>query len=166
VKQCTDRNDTQKGKGGVSSPPKGGGKESTIHMIYILNTSVDNSKRVGTALCRIYGIGKELSQQICDDLGVSTTLQVDQLTPLHIDMINQLIPQNYAIGSDLQSEIRGRKERLARISSYRGIRHTHGLPTRGQRTHCNAQTARRTRFQISKAEPKRNREAARPKGRN
>lgn len=123
-------------------------------MIYILNTELRNDQRTGHALCRIYGIGKPLSKQICDDLGISTGLRVSQLTPLHIDMIGQLLPHAYTIGSDLQSETRIRKERLVIISSYRGIRHSQGLPVRGQRTHGNAQTTRRSRFHLPKVAPK------------
>lgn len=121
-----------------------------IQMIYVLNTDLRNDQRVGNALCKIYGIGKQLSKQICDDLGISTALQVSQLTPSHIDMIGQLLPQAYTIGSGLQSEIRGRKERLVMISSYRGIRHSRGLPVRGQRTHGNARTVRRAGSHLPK----------------
>ena len=119
-------------------------------MIYVLNTELKNTQRVDNALCQIYGVGKQLSKQICDDLGISTALRVSQLTPLHIDMIGQILPQAYTIGSDLQSEIRIRRERLVMISSYRGIRHSRGLPVRGQRTHGNAQTARRSQFHLPK----------------
>ena len=119
-------------------------------MIYILNTELRNNQKISNALCQIYGIGKQLSKQICDDLGISTSLRVSQLTPLHIDLIGQHLPQAYTIGSDLQSEVRIKKERLVLISSYRGIRHSRGLPVRGQRTHGNAQTARRSQFYLSK----------------
>jgi small subunit ribosomal protein S13 len=119
-------------------------------MIYVLNTDLRNNQRISNALCQIYGIGKQLSKQICDDLGIGTSLRIGQLTPAHVDMIGQLLPQAFTIGSDLQSEIRRRKERLVMISSYRGIRHSRGLPVRGQRTHGNAQTARRAQFHLPK----------------
>jgi len=119
-------------------------------MIYILNTNLNDDKRIGPALCKIYGIGDQLSKQICDDLGVSIDLKVKDLAQSHIDSLSQVIPQAYVIGAELQGETRKRKERLVLVSSYRGIRHSQGLPSRGQRTHGNAQTARKSRFNLSK----------------
>ncbi len=108
------------------------------------------------ALSSIYGVGDTLSKQICDDLGISTSLKISQLSPLQVDMLNQVIPQNYSIGADLQNEVRKRKERLVAVSSYRGIRHSQGLPARGQRTHGNARTARKGQFLLTKTSAKKN----------
>ncbi len=119
-------------------------------MIYILNTNLSDNKKIGNALPKIYGIGNQLSKQICDDLGISSGLKVGDLSPSHIDLLSQTIPQTYVIGAELQGETRRSKERLALVSSYRGIRHSQGLPSRGQRTHGNAQTARKGRFHLSR----------------
>lgn len=119
-------------------------------MIYILNTNLSDKQKIGKALCEVYGVGNQLSKQICDDLGISSSLKVEDLSPSHIDLLSQTIPQNYVIGAELQGETRRSKERLVLVSSYRGIRHSQGLPSRGQRTHGNAQTARKGRFNLSK----------------
>lgn len=116
------------------------------------------------ALSSIYGVGDTLSKQICDDLGISTSLKISQLSPLQVDMLNQVIPQNYSIGADLQSEVRKRKERLVAVSSYRGIRHSQGLPARGQRTHGNARTARKGQFLLTKTSTKKNKTLLRNRG--
>lgn len=119
-------------------------------MIYILNTNLNEKSRISKALCEIYGVGNQLSNQICDDLGISSGLKVEDLSPSHIDLLSQAIPQTYLIGTELQGETRKSKDRLILVSSYRGIRHSQGLPSRGQRTHGNAQTARRGRSNSSK----------------
>lgn len=119
-------------------------------MIYILNTNLNDKKKINKALSEIYGVGNQLSKQICDDLGISCGLKVGDLSPSHIDWLSQAIPQTYVIGAELQGETRKSKERLILVSSYRGIRHSQGLPSRGQRTHGNAQTARKGRFNLSK----------------
>jgi small subunit ribosomal protein S13 len=119
-------------------------------MIYILNTNLNDNKKIGKALCEIYGLGNQLSNQICDDLGISSSLKVEDLSPSQIDLLSQAIPHTYVIGAELQGEIRRSKERLVLVSSYRGIRHSQGLPSRGQRTHGNAQTARKGRFNLSR----------------
>ena len=47
------------------------------------------------------------------------------------------------VGAQLRGWVRQNKDRLKRISSYRGIRYAQGLPCRGQRSHGNAQTVRK-----------------------
>ena len=134
-------------------------------MIYILNTNLQDKKPVGKALSSIFGVGDSLSKQICDDLGVSISLKVHQLSPSQIDLLNQGIPQTSSIGAELQGEIRQRKERLVLISSSRGIRHSQGLPTRGQRTHGNARTARKGQFFVSNLSAKKNKSGTKNKNR-
>ena len=123
-------------------------------MIYILSTNLKDNKPIAKALSSIYGIGDSLSKQICDDLGISISLKGNQLSPSQIEMLNQIIPQTYSIGVELQGELRKRRERLVIVSTYRGIRHSQGLPTRGQRTHGNARTVRKGRFAVSKVSAK------------
>lgn len=111
-------------------------------MVYILNTNLKNNKKVRTALCEIYGIGKTLSTQICDQLGFSEEYKIRNLTNFQIQQLSQLIAQNFVIGGDLRRDRRNNKNRLVSIGCYRGFRHNMGLPVRGQRTHGNARTAK------------------------
>ncbi len=111
-------------------------------MIYILNANLKDTQPLWRALCKVYGINSVLSNQICDDLGISRKVKTNQLLPSQIDLLNQVVPQDYLTGAELYSQLRQKLERLTIISSYRGIRHSQGLPTRGQRTHGNAQTSR------------------------
>lgn len=112
-------------------------------MIYILGANLRDSQKVWRSLCKVHGINGILSRQICDDLGISRQIKISQLLPSQIDLLNQIVPQDYLTGAELQTEVRRNQERLITISTYRGIRHSQGLPTRGQRTHGNAQTSRR-----------------------
>jgi len=112
-------------------------------MVYILNTNLKNNKKVRTALCDIYGLGKTLSSQICDQLGFSEKLKISTLTNFQIQQLSQIITQNFLIGGDKRRDLRNNKNRLIAIGCYRGFRHNIGLPVRGQRTHGNARTARR-----------------------
>jgi small subunit ribosomal protein S13 len=112
-------------------------------MVYILNTNLKNNKKVRTALCEIYGLGKTLSSQICDQLGFSEKLKISTLTNFQIQQLSQTIAQNFLIGGDKRRDLRNNKNRLIAIGCYRGFRHNIGLPVRGQRTHGNARTARR-----------------------
>ena len=124
-------------------------------MIYILNANLKDTQPLWRALCKVYGINSVLSNQICDDLGVSRKVKTNQLLPSQIDLLNQVVPQDYLTGAELHSQLRQKLERLTAISSYRGIRHSQGLPTRGQRTHGNAQTSRARSIRVSGGGPQR-----------
>jgi len=112
-------------------------------MVYILNTNLKDNKKVRSALCDIYGIGKSLSSQICDLLGFSDFYKIKNLTNFQIQQLSQIITQNFIIGGDLRRDRRNNKNRLVFIGCYRGFRHNMGLPVRGQRTHGNARTAKK-----------------------
>lgn len=124
-------------------------------MIYILGANLKDTQTVCRALCKVYGINTILSNQICDDLGISRKVKTNQLLPSQIDLLNQVVPQDYLTGVELQAKTRQKRERLIAISSYRGIRYSQGLPARGQRTHGNAQTSRRTPLRGSGSPEKR-----------
>ncbi len=115
-------------------------------MASILNTYLKEEKQLNIALCDIFGIGPNLSKQICDQLGVNYTLCFNKLTESQIEQISQLLNQNYCTGLELKQNTRKNIQRLIRIASYRGFRHIQGLPTRGQRTHTNAKNARNSRI--------------------
>lgn len=114
-------------------------------MVYILNTNLKNNKKARRALCEIYGIGKSLSNQICDQLGLSENFKIETLTLYQTEQLSQIITQNFLIGAEKRREIRTNINRLGFIGCYRGFRHNIGLPVRGQRTHGNARTARSLR---------------------
>ena len=112
-------------------------------MAYILNTSVPENKKCIVALNEIHGLGKNLTVQICDQLGFSPQIKCRHLSLNQIDRLTRCISQNYLTGVDLKDKISKSKERLVAINSYRGFRYIERLPCRGQRTHGNAQTARK-----------------------
>jgi small subunit ribosomal protein S13 len=57
--------------------------------------------------------------------------------------MTQIITQKNSTGVELSRLIQTNKKRLVFIASYRGFRHSQGLPVRGQRTHGNARTSRK-----------------------
>jgi small subunit ribosomal protein S13 len=111
-------------------------------MIYFLNTSINNKKRVRFALQKVFGLGRSESNEICDSVGISEEIKISSLSQSQLALLETRIEEGWLIGLDLQKRKVGEKARLRRISSYRGIRHAQGLPCRGQRTHTNAKTVR------------------------
>jgi small subunit ribosomal protein S13 len=112
-------------------------------MIYIFNTNLESKKTVKVALKNIYGIGDKIACQICDKIGISRSLRVKQLTNIQTEKLAVLINQKNLLGAELKQQRRKNVQRLIKVACYRGFRHTESLPCRGQRTHGNAQTARR-----------------------
>jgi small subunit ribosomal protein S13 len=113
-----------------------------FHMIYLLNNNFEESQKVRLALQKIYGINIFLSNQICDQLGFSQQIRVQNLTALQIDQLVRVVNQYYFTSSELKRIIQSDIKRLSQIGSYRGFRHTLSLPVRGQRTKTNSRSVR------------------------
>ena len=112
-------------------------------MVYILNSILQDNKKCTHSLNGCFGLGLQLSQQICDLLGVSRNIKLNKLTGGQRSRLVECISQNYQIGTQLKSDIKKYKARLLSISCYRGIRISRNLPCRGQRTHGNSRTCRK-----------------------
>lgn len=115
-------------------------------MSYILGTHLNTAKQVKIALTQIFGIGHKKALQICAHLGLSDTMLVNELTRYQFDQITQFISQHYNIDSELRRMIESDIKRFISIGSYRGFRHNDGLPVRGQRTHTNAKSCRKSKL--------------------
>lgn len=118
-------------------------------MLYVLNTNLNTKKKLYIALTEIYGLGNHNSSQICDLLGVSGDRRLKQLSSSQIEQLTQLVNQNYNIGSEIKRSTIKNIQRFIKIASYRGFRHTEGLPVRGQRTHGNSNTRRKLKGNLS-----------------
>lgn len=122
----------------------------------LLGIDIPNNKRVAFALRYIYGVGPTRAELIINKLGIDPALRSQELTEEQINRIVHFIGENgWKVEGDLRREITSNLKRLQAIKCYRGIRHIHRLPVRGQRTRTNARTrkgARKTVGVIKKAE--------------
>ncbi len=122
----------------------------------LLGIDIPNNKRVSYALRYIYGVGPTRADLIITTLGIDPALRSQELTEEQINRIVQFIGERgWKVEGDLRREITSNLKRLQAIKCYRGIRHIHRLPVRGQRTRTNARTrkgARKTVGVIKKAE--------------
>lgn len=117
-------------------------------MARISGVDIPREKRIVIALTYIYGIGKSLAGQILQEAGVSEDTRVRDLTENELGKIRDAISQ-YKVEGDLRREVSMNIKRLIEIGSYRGIRHRHGLPTRGQHTKNNSRTRKGPRRTIA-----------------
>ena len=109
-------------------------------MARIAGVNIPQNKLVHIGLTYIYGIGQKFSNQICKNLEISKSKRVNQLTDDQILKIREYIDQNFTVEGDLRRENSLSIKRLIDLATYRGTRHRKKLPTRGQRTRCNART--------------------------
>ena len=109
-------------------------------MARIAGVNIPVNKIVQTGLTYIYGIGDNYSKQICDSLNIPKSMRVNELTDDKILKIREYIDKNFLVEGDLRRETSLSIKRLIDLATYRGSRHKKKLPTRGQRTRCNART--------------------------
>ena len=108
----------------------------------IAGVNIPENKRIVIALTYIYGIGNSLSEKILKELKVDADKKASDLTQKEVGDLKDYIEKNYKIEGDLRRQIMINVKRLKDIGSWRGHRHSKGLPVRGQRTKTNNRTVR------------------------
>lgn len=111
-------------------------------MARISGVTIPDQKQIHVALTYVYGIGPKTSHDILTASKVDPTVRVKNLTDGEIGRIQTVINDSLTVEGELQRVVSTNLKRLKDISSYRGIRHKNGLPSRGQRTRTNARTRR------------------------
>ena len=117
-------------------------------MARIAGVDLPREKRIEIALTYIYGIGRNIADEIIEATGVNPDTRVKDLTEEDIGKLRDYIDHHLKVEGDLRREVSMNIKRLMEIGCYRGLRHRRGLPVRGQRTHTNARTRKGPRKQI------------------
>lgn len=109
-------------------------------MARLFGVDLPRNKRVEVALTYVFGIGHSRSREICDAVGIGSTLRTESLTDENIANIRSFVEQHFKVEGDLRRDIGLSIKRLTDLNCYRGARHKKGLPVRGQNTRSNART--------------------------
>jgi len=128
-------------------------------LVRLANTDIKGEKPVLYGLARIYGLGVNFSNAVCEVLKIDKRTKIGALDEKTIQEIEYVINNpasknipkwtynrrgDYDSGEDMH--LTGPKLKLTqefdvrkmkKIKSYKGIRHMYGLPVRGQRTRGN-----------------------------
>jgi small subunit ribosomal protein S13 len=126
------------------------------HIIRIGGSDIDGQESLIQGLARIRGVGLRMSKTILAHLGMDPNDRLGFITDEHIDAIEAILDDPLAAGfpywfvnrprdrmsgkmlhltgSDLDFANRNDIDRLRRIKSWRGTRHSLGLKVRGQHT--------------------------------
>ncbi len=110
-------------------------------MARLAGIELQDNWRVDYALTRLKGIGWTLSKKVLTELKIDHARRVSTLSTEDIANLVAKV-EEYPIEGELARRVRGDIKRLQAINTYRGLRHTRGLPARGQRTRSNARTKR------------------------
>jgi small subunit ribosomal protein S13 len=115
----------------------------------VIGIDIPDNKRLEISLTYLYGIGRRLSNEIIEKLGLDPDMRAHKLTQDDIARINQLLQSSYIVEGDLRRQVQNNIKRLISIHSYRGLRHRTGLPVRGQRTKTNSRTRKGRRKTVA-----------------
>lgn len=133
--------------------------EKVKHIIRVVNTDLVGSKKLIYALQKIKGLGPMYSNMICSLAKVDKDKKAGSLNHDEVKKLEQAIldphkfnipswmfnrRNDYETGADIHiisGDLKFIKEndmkRMQRTKSYKGLRHSVGLPVRGQRTKSN-----------------------------
>jgi small subunit ribosomal protein S13 len=113
----------------------------------LVGVNLPDNKRIDIALTYIYGLGRANVLPVLKEANIEPEKRSHTLTEEELGRLQKAL-EKYKIEGDLRAEIYENVKRLRDIGSYRGIRHTRGLPAHGQRTRSNARTKRGKRVTI------------------
>jgi len=100
-------------------------------------------------LKNIYGVGDQKALNFSLFIGASPSSNYQSLSPQKKDVLNKLITyykrskNNMAIYKNLKTYKNEQIKRKIKLNTLGGRRHKLNLPTRGQRTRCNAKNSRK-----------------------
>jgi small subunit ribosomal protein S13 len=106
----------------------------------IAGVDIPENKKVRYSLRYIYGIGPQTADDILSETKIDPDTKARELTDDDVGRIAAYLDTNLIVEGSLRRQVQQNIQRLRDIRSYRGERHRKGLPTRGQRTRCNART--------------------------
>ena len=110
--------------------------------VNILNTSLNNNKKLYYQIQKIYGLGSSTALKVCNQFGISKNVIINNIKPNVLLNIENFLSTNKEIllVADLHKFEFENVKNLKNIKSYRGFRHLYNLSVRGQRTKTNCKT--------------------------
>ena len=114
---------------------------NVLSTVRILGITLPDNKRMEIALTTLYGVGRSRARTILEQAKVDFGKKPKDLSGVEENDIRKIVEQ-FKIEGDLKRQVAGNIKRLKDIKAYRGLRHTRGLPVRGQRTKTNSRTRR------------------------
>lgn len=118
-------------------------------MARISGVNIPDNKHAVISLTYIYGVGRTSARNICATTGIAPDTKIGDLDEAQLDLLRAEIAKMPTEG-DLRREVSMNIKRLMDLKCYRGLRHRHSLPVRGQRSKTNARTRKGPKKPIRK----------------
>ncbi len=115
----------------------------------LLGVDIPNEKSAAVSLTYLYGVGPKTSRDLCYKAGISPDVKARELAEDELGRLAALLERDYMVEGPLRRQVQQSINRLRDIKCYRGLRHRHGLPVRGQRTRTNARTRKGPRKTVA-----------------
>ncbi|MCK5059923.1 MAG: 30S ribosomal protein S13 [Candidatus Pacebacteria bacterium] len=106
-----------------------------------LGITIPDNKRLEIGLTALYGVGYSRAHKILDEAKIDYSTKPKDVSVENENAIRKAI-EKFKLEGDLRREVSGNIKRLKDIGSYRGTRHSKGLPVRGQNSRTNSRTRR------------------------
>jgi len=106
----------------------------------IAGVDIPERKKIYYSLQYIHGVGPKFAADILAEAKINPDTRANELSETDVSSLNTIIDNSFLVEGALRRQVQQNVQRLREIRSYRGDRHRAGLPTRGQRTRCNART--------------------------
>ena len=74
-------------------------------MARISGVNIPTNKKVNIALTYIFGIGKKIAMDICNNASIDTSKRVSELNEEEVNKIRDLIDKDYSVEGDLRRKI-------------------------------------------------------------
>ncbi len=134
-------------------------KQEIKHIVRVANTDLDGSKKISAALTKIKGISFVFANAICKTIKLEKDKKTGLLSEQDVSKLDDVIKNplkfnipkwmlnrrkdyetnedKHLIGPNLNFTKENDIKRMKKIRSYKGSRHSAGLPARGQKTKAN-----------------------------
>lgn len=111
-------------------------------MARIAGINIPDNKHIVIALTYIYGIGHALSRRILSQAKVDPDIRTNKLSSEQVNSLREIVEKEYVVEGESRRTKMMNIKRLKDIGCYKGVRHSKGLPVRGQKTKTNTRTVR------------------------
>ncbi|MGC6445258.1 MAG: 30S ribosomal protein S13 [Rubripirellula sp.] len=115
----------------------------------LMGVDIPNDKQIQYSLTYLYGVGLNVSREVCEKLGIEPTRPASDIQEEDLGRIAALLERDYTVEGPLRRQVAQNISRLREIKSYRGMRHRASLPVRGQRTKTNSRTRKGPRKTVA-----------------
>ena len=115
----------------------------------LLGVDIPNDKPTVISLAYLFGVGPKTARELCHKAGIAPQKKARELADDELGRLTTLLERDYVVEGPLRRQHQQSVNRLRDIKCYRGLRHRHGLPVRGQRTRTNARTRKGPRKTVA-----------------